>query len=96
MKQLNWNEIQNLADRKATLFTKNRVPFQIVAASEVGLTVQVRSGEEHTISRANLEKAMAKIQSGTILNGPKDYRDLVADDRPAYAWAILRELGYLK
>ncbi|MHB8806015.1 MAG: hypothetical protein ACYC59_00370 [Anaerolineaceae bacterium] len=96
MKQFIWDKIQNLADRKATLLTKTRVPFQIVAASEVGLTVRVRSGEEHTISRANLENAVAKIQSGTILNGPKDYRDLIADDRPAYAWAILRELGYLQ
>lgn len=96
MKQLNWIDIQGLADRKATLLTKTGVPFQIVAASETGLAVRVRSGEEHTISRANLEKAVAKIQSGTLLNGPKDYRDLIADDRPAYAWAILRELGYLK
>jgi hypothetical protein len=96
MKQLNWNEIQNLADRNATLLTKTRIGFQIVAASEIGLTVRVRSGEEHTISRANLEKAVAIIQSGAILNGPKDYRELIADDRPAYAWAILKHLGYLK
>jgi len=31
-----------------------------------------------------------------VKEGPKDYRDQVADDRPAYAWAILHELGYLK
>jgi hypothetical protein len=31
---LNWEEIQKLADRKATLLTKTRVPFQVVAASE--------------------------------------------------------------
>lgn len=94
MKQLDWIEIQNLANRKATLLTKTRVPFQIVAASEVGLTVRVRSCEEHTISRVNLEKAVTKNQLGMILNGPKDYRDLIADDRPAYAWAILKHLGY--
>jgi hypothetical protein len=96
MKQLNWDEIKNLADRKTTLLTKTRVPFQIVAASEVSLTVRVRSGEEHTLSRLNLEKAVAKIQSGMTLNGPKDYREMIADDRPAYAWAILHELGYLQ
>jgi hypothetical protein len=95
MEEINWYEIHNLANRKATLLTKTHVPFQIVAASETGLTVQVRSGEEHIISRANLEKAVVKIQSGTRLNGPKDYRDLIADDRPAYAWAILKHLGYL-
>ena len=27
---------------------------------------------------------------------PKDYIENVADDRPSYAWAILRALGYLK
>ena len=93
---LKWEEIKNLADRKATLLTKTKVPFQVVAASEETITVSVRSGQEHTISRANLEKAVQKIQAGAILNGPKDYRDQVADDRPAYAWAILRELGFLK
>ena len=67
-----------------------------VAASEETLTVRVRSGEEHTIGRTNLEKAVQKVQAGAVLKGPKDYRDLIADDRPAYAWAILRELGYIK
>ncbi|HOE35864.1 MAG TPA: hypothetical protein PKX65_09025 [Anaerolineaceae bacterium] len=96
MRQLNWEEIKNLADRKSTLLTKTRVPFQVVAASEETLTVRVRSGEEHTIGRTNLEKAVQKVQAGAVLKGPKDYRDLIADDRPAYAWAILRELGYIK
>jgi len=93
---LNWEEIKNLADRKATLLTKTRVPFQVVAASEETITVRVRSGEEHTISRANLEKAVQMLQAGAVLSGPKDYCDQVADDRPSYAWAILRESGFLK
>lgn len=93
---LKWAEIINLADRKATLLTKTRVPFQVVSASEETITVRVRSGEEHTISRANLEKAVQMLETGVKFSGPKDYRDQVADDRPAYAWAILRELGYWK
>jgi len=96
MNELNWDQIRNLADRKATLSTKTGVPFQVVATSEATLTVRVSSGEEHTLSRTNLEKAVAKIQAGTKLRGPKDYRDLIADDCPAYAWAILRHLGYIK
>lgn len=96
MKSFNWEDIHHLADRQATLFTKTKVTFQIVAASEDTLTVRVRSGEEHTVSRSHLEKAVVKIQTGTILNGPKDYRDLIADDRPSYAWAILRELGFIE
>lgn len=93
---LKWAEIKNLADRKATLRTKTGIPFQVIGASEETLTVHVGSGEEHTVSRVNLEKAVKKIQSGLVLNCPKDYREQIADDRPAYAWAILHELGYLK
>jgi len=96
MKSFYWSEFQKLADRKATFRTKTGIPFQVIAASEEMLTVRVSSGEEHTISRVNLEKAVQKVQSGTTLNGPKDYRDQIADDRPTYAWAILRELGFLK
>ena len=96
MKQLDWEDIRHLANRQAKLLTKTRVPFQVVAASETTLTVRVSSGEEHTVSRSNLEKAVAKTHSGMILRGPKDYKDLIADDRPAYAWAILRELGFIK
>ncbi len=95
MSKLNWDDIKSLADQKANLFTKTGIPFQIVAASDGGLTVRVRSGEEHTINRRNLEKAVIKIQSGMSIKGPKDYRDMIADDRPAYAWAILVKLGYL-
>jgi hypothetical protein len=44
--------------------------------------VRVRSGEEHTISRANLEKAVHILQAGVAINGPKDYRDqLLMTDR---------------
>ena len=96
MKSLKWEEIEKLADRKATLLTKTGAHFQIIAVSEKTVTVRVRSGEEHTISRVNLEKAVQMIQADMILRGPSDYRIQVADDRPAYAWAILRELGYLK
>ena len=96
MSKLNWESIRVLAQRKATLLTKTRVPFQIVAASDDTVTVRVRSGQEHTISRSNLELAVEKIQAGVILNGPKDYREKIADDRPAYAWVILKELGFLK
>lgn len=58
MRQLNWVEIQNLADRKAILLTKTRVPFQVITASGSTLPVRVRSDQEHTISRSNLERAV--------------------------------------
>jgi len=96
MSELFWKKIKNLADQKATLHTKTRVPFQVIAATENLVKVRVRSGEVHTVSRGNLEEAVEKIQAGVVLSGPKAYRDQVADDRPAYAWAILSELGYLQ
>lgn len=96
MNQLNWKEIKQFARQKATLQTKTGVPFTIVFATEETLTVRVRSGEEHSISRANLEKAVQMLQAGMVLNGPKEYREKIADDRPAYAWAILHTLGLIK
>jgi len=93
---LKWEEIKNLADQKATLLTKTSVPFQILSASDDTLTIRVRSGEEYTIRRANLEKAVHLLHTGAVLNGPLDYRNQVADDRPAYAWALLNALGYLR
>lgn len=96
MKSFNWTEIQRLANDQATLVTKSGVPFQIVEATENTVSIKVRSGEIHSISRVNLEKAVAKMHAGTVLSGPKDYRDFIADDRPAYAWAILKHLGYIE
>jgi hypothetical protein len=96
MNSFNWGEFQRLANNKATLVTKSRVPFQIMEATENAVYINVRSGEIHSISRINLEKAVAKIHAGVVLSGPKDYRDFIADDRPAYAWAILKHLGYIE
>ena len=96
MAKLNWDSVQELAQRKATLLTKTKVPFQILATSDNSVIIRVSSGRKHTISRIHLETAVAKIQEGFILSGPLDYRNKIADDRPAYAWAILRELGYIK
>ena len=96
MSRLNWESVCDLAKREATLLTKTKVPFQITAATEDAVVIRVRSGQEHPISRSNLEMAVAKIQAGVTLSGPKDYIENIADDRPSYAWAILKELGYLK
>ena len=95
MTTFDWNRILELAAQKATLFTITKKPFQIVAASGDLLIVQVSTHKEYTISRSNLESAVEIIKTGVILQGPMDYRNLVADERPAYAWAILKHLGYL-
>lgn len=95
MAYLDWENIRKLAHRKTTLYTKTKIPFQVLDVSENMVYIRVRSQQEHTISRSNLELAVKKIQAGVVLNGPQDYRNLIADDRPAYAWAILKHLGYI-
>lgn len=95
MGKLNWDEIRKLVSSDERLLTKTGVPFQIVSVTEETLTVRVSTGEEYSILRKTLEKAVEKIQAGIVLNGPKDYRTLVADERPAYAWAILNHLGLI-
>lgn len=96
MGKFNWDEVRQIANSRERLTTKTGVPFQIVSVSLDTLIVKVSSGEEYPILRKTLEKAVAKIGAGLILNGPKDYRENVADERPAYAWAILKHLGLLK
>lgn len=92
---MNWETIHDLAAAKTELKTITGVPFWVVNATEGSVTVQVSSGRRHTIGRANLERAVELLRQAGTLPGPSDYRAKVADDRPAYAWAILRELGYL-
>jgi hypothetical protein len=96
MGNLNWDKVRQIANSGEMLTTKTGVPFQIVAVSLDTLIVKVSTGEEYPILRKTLKKAIAKIGAGLILNGPKDYRENVADERPAYAWAILKHLGLLK
>lgn len=96
MDKLDWNQINDLADRKVTVNTKSGIPFIIVRTTERTLFIQENSGNQYGLLRKNLEKAVLKINQGLVLNGPKDYREHIADDRPAYAWAILKKLGYIK
>jgi len=95
MEQLDWRKLVQLANQKVSLRTKTNIPFQIIDSTENTLIIRVSSGNDLTISRVNLEKAVQKLRAGVVISGPQDYKDKVADDRPAYAWAILRELGCL-
>lgn len=96
MNQDFWNEVQKLAQSNARLVTKTAATFELIDATETRLLVRVSTGAEHSLNRANLKKAVRLLRSGVELSGPKDYRDQVADDRPAYAWALLYGLGYIK
>jgi len=92
---MDWEAVRRLAATQPEVLTKTGIPFHIVRVTAQNIVVQVSSGEQHTVSRANLEKAIDLLRHGELLAGPGDYRRKVADDRPTYAWAILCQLGYL-
>ena len=92
---MDWEPVRRLAAMQVDLLTIKGVRFSVVGATDNTVIVEVSSGRRHTISRANLERAVELLHQGEILAGPSDYRNKVADDRPAYAWAILRELEYV-
>lgn len=90
---MDWQQVKDL-DHK-TLRTKLGQPFRIVSVSERVVTVEVSTGNQYNITKGSLEKAEELLRKGGVISGPGDYRMKIADERPAYAWAILRELGYV-
>ncbi len=93
---MDWEPVRRLVAMQVELPTITRERFWLVGATDNSVTVEVSSGRRYSISRRNLERAIELLRRGETLAGPSDYRNKVADDRPAYAWAILRELGYVR
>ncbi len=89
--QVDWDRVRSL-EQRSDLKTKTGKPFFISRVTESIVFIDLPSGEQ-SVCRANLERAERLVLSGTRLEGPLDYRRLVADERPAYAWAILCQLG---
>lgn len=92
---INWSAIQQLTESQATLHTKRSEPFHIVAVRNNTVLIKPQTGQQYTINRDSLEKAVAYIQRGGTIAGPGEYKTKIADDRPSYAWAILRHLEHL-
>jgi hypothetical protein len=88
---VDWDRVRRL-QQESGLRTKTGKPFFISRVTESAAFVDLPSGEQ-SVSRDNLERAERLVVSGVRLQGPSDYKRLVADERPAYGWAILRELG---
>jgi len=93
MSELGWNQVREKYSRNPITFTKTGKEFRVSRVTETAIYIDLPSGEEY-ISRKNLARAVALIQEGIKLNGPSDYKRQVYDQRPAYAWAILRDLGF--
>ena len=92
---MDWQRVRDLGQKEVTLRTKQGQPFQILDISEQTIKIEVSTGQQHTISRTNLEQAVEYLQRGGSIAGPGQYKKKIADDRPSYAWAILLEMGYL-
>jgi hypothetical protein len=92
---LDWQKICDLAAQEAKLQTITGKAFHVVEATRRTVTVEVSTGRRHGISRKHLEQAVTLVQQGKRINGPQDFKEYVADDRPAYAWAILHHLDYV-
>ncbi len=91
---LDWNKVVRRYRENPKSKTKQGHPFTVSRVTNTAIYIDLPSGEEY-ISRENLETAVSLIEEGTRIEGPADYKRLVYDQRPAYAWAILRDMGYV-
>ena len=88
---MDWERVRAL-QQTPDLTTMRGEPFRISRVTRSIAYIDLPSGEQ-SVSRSNLEKAQRLALSGVRFEGPSDYKRLVADERPSYAWAILRRLG---
>lgn len=93
MKILNWGELKQRYSQDPVSYTKNGAKFKVTRVTDEAVFIALSSGEEY-ISKQNLEKAVELINEGQTIKGPSDYRKKVHDERPAYAWSILRDMGF--
>ncbi len=94
MKTLDWERLKQRYQENSVSHTKSGKEFRVSRVTGTALYIDLPSGEEY-VSRENLEKAVQLISNGIVLEGPSDYRRLVYDQRPAYAWAILKDMGVI-
>ena len=94
MDDLNWDEVKRRYNRDPVSRTKSGKEFRVCRVTDTALYIDLPSGEQY-ISRENLERAVHLINEGHRIEGPADYKRMVYDQRPAYAWAILRDMGFL-
>lgn len=93
-RRLDWGRVERLAGKR--LLTKSGKPFTVVRVTEKSVSVRPEgSGNTYTIARSNLERAARFVAEGGELKGPTDYKAHIADQGPAYAWVILKEIGVL-
>jgi len=95
MGDLDWNDVVDRYAEEPVSHTKTGKEFRVSRVTDTAIYIDLPSGEQY-VSRANLEQAVHLINEGQRIEGPADYRRLVYDQRPAYAWAILRDMGFVE
>lgn len=93
MGRLNWNRVRNLQYQKKK--TKNGKKFHVEKVTKGAVIVRPNQGRRHRVNRKYLEEAVRRINQGVVLNGPGDSRREIGDDKPSYAWPIVRNLSYV-
>ena len=93
--ELDWQWVKRRYKDNPNSYTKNGNVFTVCKVSDSALFIDLPCGEQ-SVSRSNLEKAVQLINRGLVISGPSDYKKLVYDERPAYAWAILRDFGFIE
>lgn len=94
MGKMDWEKLKARYRENPLSHTKTGVEFRVAGVTDDAVFINLPSKDEY-ISRENLEKAVELINEGTRIKGPSDYRKKVYDQRPAYAWAILRDMGLI-
>jgi hypothetical protein len=76
-------------------YTKDGTKFQVGRITETTLFIDLPCGEQ-PIRRKNLEKAVQLLNKGVKINDPEDYVNLIKNERSVNAWAILRDMDFIK
>lgn len=91
---LDWGLVVRRYTEQPYVTTKTGETQRIAEVTETALIMDLLGGRQ-SVSRKNLEYAVALIESGRTIRTVSDYRQMVADERPAYAWAVLRDFSYI-
>lgn len=91
---LDWNDVTKRYTENKFITIKNGEKREIKKITNKTIIIFLPSGDQ-SISRKNLERAVEIIEAGHYIGGPSDYRKMVADDRPTYAYGVLKDLGYV-
>jgi hypothetical protein len=94
MSKLDWSAIEARFSTNPMGQTKTGKSFKVLKITNQEIIIDLPA-KEQKVSRKNLQKAVELLSQGAVIEGPADYKRLVADERPAYAWAILRDFGFV-